>query len=187
MNEAAACRARAWLESFVIGLGLCPFAEPVHRAGRLRIAVSDARSTAELARDLARELALLVESPPERIESSLLVHPGVLRDFGDYNDFLDVVDALLEEQALVGVVQVASFHPDYRFADAPAGDPANDSNRSPDPMLHLLREESVSRAVARHPDVASVPRRNVALLRRLGREALDERRAACGWGPEPRP
>jgi len=183
MPEAAAARARAWVESVVVDLQLCPFAAPVLDAGRLRIAVSGAREPAGLLADLEAELRRLVAHPPEEIETTLLVHPRLLRDFLAFNDFLGEVDALVARLDLEGVVQVASFHPGYVFGDAagdePARDPANYSNRSPDPMLHLLREESVSRAVDGHPDVASVPRANVARLRALGRGPLAQRLAAC--------
>jgi hypothetical protein len=161
-------RVRAWLEDFVVGLSLCPFAAEPLAAGRVRFAVSRAESPEALSGDLARELTRLDREPADRIETTLLLVPRALARFEDFNRFLDVVDMLLEKLSLVGTLQVASFHPDYRFAGASADDPANATNRSPVPMLHLLREESVARAVRSHPDPSGIPARNAARLRELG-------------------
>ena len=161
-------RTRLWIERLVLGLDLCPFAAEPFRAGRVRMVVSDARTPASLADALAEELTLLDRTATEVIETTLLVHPLALLDFEAYNDFLDVGDLLLEKLDLVGRIQIASFHPDYRFADAPADDVANATNQSPYPMLHLLRESSVARAVARHPDTSAIPARNAERLRALG-------------------
>lgn len=167
---------RRFVERLVVGLGLCPFARAPWEANRVAVVVSGARSEAALLGDLGREIdRLLVASlaaSEAELETTLLVHPHVLRDFEAFNAFLDEVDALLAERALEGVLQVASFHPDYRFAGAPPDDPANATNRSPWPMLHLLREASVGAAVDAHPDIESVPERNVALLRDLGTERV---------------
>jgi hypothetical protein len=156
---------REWIEKVVIGLELCPFAAQPLREGRIRIQVSDARSAEALAADLASELRRLDREPATALETTLLVHPRVLRDFEDYNRFLDVADMLLEELGLAGEIQIASFHPEYRFAGVPPDDPANATNRSPHPMLHLLREESVAAAVRSHPDPLGIPRRNAEKLR----------------------
>lgn len=161
---------RRWLERAVIGLNLCPFARAELVRDRIRFVVSDATDAAGLAEDLQRELLHLQEVGPEVCETTLLIHPQVLREFLDYNDFLDVADALLEELELDGEVQVASFHPDYQFADAPADDITNFTNRSPYPMLHLLREASVERAVATFPDAAQIFGRNKRTLQELGPE-----------------
>src|SRR6056297_1438880 len=161
---------RRWLEKAVIGLNLCPFAGTPWRQGRVRFRVSDATSLQQLAEDLADELQTLNETDPAECETTLLIHPGVLGDFLDYNDFLDIADGLLEQLELDGILQVASFHPDYRFADSAPGDPANCTNRSPWPMLHLLREASIEAAVANHPDPNAIYERNIETLRALGVE-----------------
>src|SRR5215471_13716862 len=137
---------RRWISSFVIGLGLCPFARRVFDAGRIRYAISHSRDKHTLSSDLAGELHLLLASPSTQIETTLLIHPHVLADFLDYNDFLGVVDQLLEELRLCGTIQVASFHPQYRFSGTEPNAAENYTNRSPYPMLHLLRETSVSQA-----------------------------------------
>jgi hypothetical protein len=163
---------RGWIEDVVIGLDLCPFAGEPMRSGRVRFVVSSAAGPEELSRDLAEELARLDREPPEKIETTLVVHPRALRRFEDFNLFLDAVDLLLEKLSLVGTIQVASFHPDYCFAGVDPDDVANATNRSPYPMLHLLREESVGRATSAHPDPEGIPERNVQRLRALGWEGL---------------
>jgi hypothetical protein len=163
---------RHWLERAVIGLNLCPFARAVHLKQQIRWVESPARDVAGLLAELRHELKFLAAADPERVETTLLIHPHVLNDFLDYNDFLDVADAAVEELGLAGVLQVASFHPDYRFAGTAHDDLDNLSNRSPVPMLHLLREDSISRAVATLPDTAVIYKRNIETLRRLG---------AAGW------
>lgn len=168
-NEVVAAT-RAWLEKVVIGLNLCPFAKAVHVGNQIRYAVSDARTPEALFADLARELQTLAAADPAQVETTLLIHPRVLEDFTDYNDFLDVADGAVTELGLKGSIQVASFHPRYRFAGTEPGAIENYTNRSPYPMLHLLREESVGRAAATFPDVARIPERNIEALRRLGHD-----------------
>jgi uncharacterized protein len=164
---------RDWLETAVIGLDLCPFARSVHAAGRIRYAVSGALTAQSLLGELAAELQLLQAADPQVWETTLLIHPKVLVDFADYNDFLDQADDLIDEFGYDGVFQVASFHPRYRFAGTQDTDIENHTNRSPYPMLHLLREDSVARAVAAMPDTDSIYRRNIETLRRLGHEGWD--------------
>lgn len=159
---------RTWLTRAVIGLNLCPFAKAVHVKNQIRYKVSDASTPEALLVDLVGELTLLRDADPEDIDTTLLVHPGVLGDFLDYNDFLDVVDAAVEELDLDGVIQVASFHPDYQFGDAQPDDIENYSNRSPYPTLHLIRESSIEQAVAAFPDAADIYEANMETLRRLG-------------------
>lgn len=161
-------RTCAWLERVVIGLNLCPFAKAVHVRGRIRHALSDATDEEALLADLETELRRLDGTDESIVETTLLLHPDVLGDFLDYNQFLDRADALLEQLRLADTIQVASFHPDYRFADADDDDAANCSNRSPVPMLHLLRQSSVDRAVAAFPDAAGIYERNIATLRAIG-------------------
>lgn len=163
---------REWLERAVIGLGLCPFARQPYTAGRVRIIASEARTEVALVEHLERELLALASDDAEH-ETTLLVHPYVLGDFMDYNQFLDVADGLLDDLDLEGVLQVASFHPDYQFADSEANDIANFTNRSPYPVLHLLREESITRAVEAYPDTDRIYERNIEVLRQLGRAGWD--------------
>jgi len=161
---------RRWLERAVIGLNLCPFAKAVHAKGQVRFVLSDATTPESLLEDLAHELLVLRDTPAEEIDTTLLVHPHVLQEFLDYNDFLDTADALVESMGLEGDLQVASFHPDYRFAGTAHADIGNYTNRAPYPTLHLLREDSVSRAVAAFPDPDAIVERNIATLERLGLE-----------------
>jgi hypothetical protein len=159
---------RRWLERAVIGLNLCPFAKAVHAKGQVRYVLSDADTPQALLEQLGEELLRLRDTPAEEVDTTLLVHPRVLADFLDYNDFLDDADALVEALGLDGVLQVASFHPDYRFAGTEPDDLGNFSNRAPFPTLHLLREDSVERAVAAFPDPDAIVERNIGTLRQLG-------------------
>jgi len=161
---------RRWLERAVIGLNLCPFARTPYLQDRLRISVSRASDVESLAEDLRAELEWLRDADATQYETSLLVHPFVLDDFADYNDFLDVADALLEDMELDGEIQVASFHPDYEFADAPPDAIGNATNRSPYPTLHLLRESSIDRAVDSGIDTDAIYRRNIETLAGLGHD-----------------
>jgi hypothetical protein len=159
---------RDWLEKAVIGLDLCPFARAVHVRNQIRYVVSEAETPEALLADLLRELRTLAAADPEEVETTLLIHPGTLADFLDYNDFLDVAEAAVESLGLAGEIQVASFHPRYRFAGTAPEDIENYTNRSPYPMLHLLREASVERAVEASPESSRIYEKNIATLRRLG-------------------
>ena len=159
---------RHWLERAVIGLNLCPFAKAVHLKQQIRWVVSEAREPEALLDDLLRELQRLADADPAVVDTTLLIHPHVLGDFEDYNDFLDVGDEAIERLGLEGVIQIASFHPDYRFEGTGEDDVTNYSNRSPYPLLHLLRESSIERAVAAFPDAEAIFERNIETLRRLG-------------------
>lgn len=170
MEDTVLQETRAWLEKAVIGLNLCPFAKPVHVAGRIRYVVSQAATSETLLADLLDELRTLAAADPEEIETTLLIHPRVLTDFLDYNDFLGVADAALEELDLVGEIQIASFHPDYQFEGTGPDDIENYTNRSPYPILHLLREASVEEAVASFPDTDRIYKANIETLRKLGIE-----------------
>ncbi len=161
---------RRWLERAVIGLNLCPFAKAVHAKRQVRYVLSDATSPVALLDQLEEELRLLQASDPEQVDTTLLVHPGVLGDFYDYNDFLGSAEALVADLGLEGELQVASFHPDYRFAGTADDDIGNYTNRSPFPTLHLLREASIDRAVAAYPDPGVIVERNIATLEALGLE-----------------
>ncbi len=157
-----------WIERAVIGLNLCPFAKAVVAKGQVRYVLSEATTRDALLETLGTELALLRGTPADAIDTTLIVHPHVLADFLDYNDFLDLADALVAELDLEGVLQVASFHPQYQFAGSAPDDVDNCTNRSPWPTLHLLREDSVARAVAAFPDPDAIVDRNIATLRQLG-------------------
>ena len=161
---------RHWLERAVIGLNLCPFAKAVHVKQQVRFVLSDASTPEALLEQLAEELLLLRDTPADEVDTTLLVHPDVLQDFLDYNDFLDNADAAVEALDLGGILQVASFHPDYQFAGTAPQDISNYTNRAPYPTLHLLREDSVSRAVAAFPEADSIVDRNIETLDRLGIE-----------------
>ncbi len=163
---------RSWLERAVIGLQLCPFAKAVYLREQIRFTVTMAESTAALREVLEHELRALVGNDASIVDTTLLIHPQVLTDFLDFNDFLAVANATLERMGLRGVVQIASFHPAYQFAGTSPVDITNCTNRSPYPMLQLLRESSVSTAVAAYPDAHNIFRRNLETMRRLG---------ASGW------
>lgn len=170
MDDEVIRETREWLEKAVIGLNLCPFAKPVHVAGRIRYAVSQAETPETLLVDLLAELRTLAATDPEEIETTLLIHPRVLADFLDHNDFLGVADAALEELDLVGEIQIASFHPHYQFEGTGPDDIENYTNRSPYPILHLLREASVEEAVASFPDTDRIYKTNIETMRKLGIE-----------------
>lgn len=171
--EAVTAATRKWLEKAVIGLNLCPFAKAAYVQQRVHIAVTDATTEEALLEALARELDGLQSRAADERETTLLVLPQMLEDFLDYNDFLGMADDLVEELELTGEIQIASFHPRYQFAGTRPDDITNHSNRSPYPMLHLLREASVEAAVESYPNVDDIPERNIATLRGLGREGWD--------------
>ena len=158
---------RLWLERAVIGLNLCPFAKAVHRRGQIRYAVTAAATHDELLAELERELAFLGQCDSSVVDTTLLIHPQALADFVEYHLFLPHANAVVRKLDFEGVLQIASFHPRYEFADSSPGDRANYTNRSPYPMLHLLREASIDRAVAAYPDSAEITDRNIETLRRL--------------------
>jgi hypothetical protein len=159
---------RAWIRTIVIGLDLCPFARGPFEAERIRYTVSGAHTPEGLLDAFVEELRTLCDADPARVETSFLIHPYALTDFYAYNDFLDVVDEAIRDAGMEGIVQVVGFHPHYRFAGTHPEAVENHTNRSPYPMLHLLRESSVARAVAAYPDTDRIPRRNIRTLRALG-------------------
>jgi len=158
---------KAWLEKEVIGLNLCPFAQAVHAAGQIRYVVSDAETVKALRAELLEELLFLKEADPAKVDTTLLIHPRMLADFYEFNDFLDIADDVLKDLGLRGDIQVASFHPRYQFAETTPDDVTNRTNRSPYPTLHLLREASVERALEGYPDADGIPERNIETMRRL--------------------
>jgi len=168
--DAVIAATQDWLDKAVIGLNLCPFAKAVQVKQQIRYVVSSAETEEALLADLLHELQFLHKADPDQVETTLLIHPTVLADFLDYNDFLEIADAAVAELDLEGELQVASFHPDYQFADSGPDDIENYSNRSPYPTLHLLRESSIDQAVAAFPDAANIYERNIDTLRGLGIE-----------------
>ena len=172
-SDAAIAATQRWLECAVIGLNLCPFAKAVQVKNQVRYVVSQATTQEELLSDFLNELEFLAETPSEKIDTTLLIHPSVLTDFLDYNDFLDVLDEALEDMDLEGELQVAGFHPQYQFADTQPDDIENFTNRSPYPMLHLLRESSVAMAVSAFPEAEKIFDKNIETLRKLGHQGWD--------------
>ncbi len=170
-EEQVIAATRHWIEQAVIGLNLCPFARAVWVKNQVRIVVSGARHIDAFLDDLDRELDLLATTPAEQIDTTLIVHPTLFPDFLAFNDFLDVADDVVAEHELDGVIQVAAFHPQWQFDGTQADDITNATNRSPFPTLHLLREDSVARAVASEGgDAEAIVARNVQTLQRLGHE-----------------
>jgi hypothetical protein len=166
--ELAIAETRAWVRRAVIGLNLCPFARAVDAKDQIRYVFSDATDPETLLATLVVELQRLADTDPEVVDTTMVIHPRVFADFEDFNDFLELADAAVEDLDLDGVLQVASFHPQFQFADTEPDDITNATNRSPYPTLHLLREESVDRAVAAFPEAEAIFERNMATLEKLG-------------------
>lgn len=177
-DELVVARTRAWLRRAVVGLNLCPFARAVDAKGQIRYVVSEATDAETLLAALCDELRLLADADPTAIDTTLLIHPRALADFADFNDFLEIADAAVAELGLEGFLQVASFHPDFQFADTAPDDVTNATNRAPYPTLHLLREASVDRAVDAFPEAETIFERNMATMERLGPAGWAELRAA---------
>jgi hypothetical protein len=166
-----------WVKSFVVDMNLCPFAKRELTSNRVRFALTAAKTEEALLMALQAELELLDSDPA--IETTLLIHVNVLQDFDDYNQFLNYTDKLLRQTGLEGVYQIASFHPHYRFDGTESDDAENYTNRSPYPMLHIIREESLARAIAESANVDQIPARNIALMNNLGQDRLRTLLQAC--------
>ena len=164
----AAADIRRWVEKAVIGLNLCPFAKAVQIKGQVRYAVSDAVDEEGVLTDLEDELVLISEADPEAIDTTLLILPQALHDFYEFNDFGELSDRLLKRMRLVGDLQVATFHPDFQFADTDPDDIGNYTNRSPYPILHILREDSIDRAVESFPEAETIYEKNIETMEKLG-------------------
>lgn len=177
MNTNVIEAVRLWVQRLVVDLNLCPFARRELVKNRVRFIVTDAQNEEQLLRALQVELEQLERDTA--IETTLLIHPQVLQHFYDYNQFLDVADQLLVQMRLDGVYQIASFHPEYQFAGTAPDAAENYSNRSPYPLLHLLREDSLERAIASYPDVGQIPTRNIALMNSLGNDKLKALLDSC--------
>ncbi len=161
---------RQWLEKAVIGLNLCPFAKAPYIKNRVRIVVSHAKHTDGFLEDLDRELLYLASVPTEEVETSLLIHPDLYDDFLKFNDILDFAEQAVLDNDLEGIIQIAPFHPQFQFAGTEPNDISNYTNRSPYPTLHLIREESISKAVEAIPDAAQIFERNIRVLEEMGHE-----------------
>lgn len=161
-------KTRHWLEAAVIGLNLCPFAKAVYVKKQVRLVVSHARHADDLLEELDRELDLLVATAAEEIDTTLLIHPTLFEDFLDFNDFLEVAEGVVDEHELEGVVQLASFHPQFQFDGTEPDAISNYTNRAPFAILHLLREDSVERAVVAFPQSNAIFEQNIATLEKLG-------------------
>ncbi|PHS27444.1 MAG: hypothetical protein COA83_00045 [Methylophaga sp.] len=161
---------KKWLEQLVIGLNLCPFAKQEFIKNRIHFYPSKATTIESLLVDLQQELERL--NADNTIETTLLIHPNMLTDFYDYNDFLDIADGLLIDMELDGIYQIASFHPNYQFADTEPDDAENYTNRSPYPLLHLIRENSLEQAVSNYPNPELIPERNIKLMKKMGHTKL---------------
>jgi len=174
MDEQAVIAAtREWLEKAVIGLNLCPFAKAVYVKNQVRFVVSTARHLDGLLEDLDRELAFLAAADPEAVDTTLLIHPTLLPDFLDFNDFMQLAEAAVAEHELEGEIQIASFHPRFQFEGTAPDDLGNFTNRAPFPTLHLLREASIERAVAAFPEAETIYQRNIETLEALGQAGWD--------------
>ncbi|KCV66704.1 PF07209 family protein [Bordetella bronchiseptica 99-R-0433] len=169
-GEAVAAEVRLWVDKAVIGLNLCPFAKAVQVRGQVRYAVSDATEAQGVLTDLEDELMRLSQADPQEIDTTLLILPDALDDFYDFNDFEDLSDRLLKRMRLVGELQVATFHPRFQFAETDPDDIENYTNRSPYPILHLLREASIDKAVEAFPDAAEIYEKNIETMRELGED-----------------
>jgi uncharacterized protein len=165
---------RHWLTRAVIGLNLCPFAKSVHVKNQIRYAISEATDMEGVLTDLEAELSALADADPEQIDTTLVIFPSALEDFLDFNDCLFFAERLLKQMRLEGTLQIASFHPRYQFEGTEPDDIENYTNRAPYPILHLLRESSIERAVDAFPDAADIYERNQETLRRLGHEGWRE-------------
>lgn len=167
-DEEVLAQTRHWLEAAVIGLNLCPFAKAVYVKNQVRLVVSKARHADDLLEELDRELDLLVGTPAVDIDTTLLIHATLFEDFLDFNDFLEAAEGVVDEHGLEGVIQLASFHPQFQFEGTEADDISNYSNRAPFAILHLLREESVERAVEAFPNGDTIFKANIRALEKLG-------------------
>ena len=168
---------RQWVETMVVGMNLCPFAKRELVKNRVRFVTTTSTTQEQLLMALQAELELLNTDPS--VETTLLIHANVLQDFHDYNQFLGYADSLLVEMGLEGIYQIASFHPHYQFDGTKPDAAENYTNRSPYPMLHLIREASLERAIADYPEVDQIPEQNIALMNELGQDKLQELLKSC--------
>jgi hypothetical protein len=167
-HEEVVAATREWIEKAVIGLNLCPFAKSVYVKNQVRIVVSDARHIDAFLEDLDRELDYLAEVDPEETDTTLLIHPTLFPDFLDFNDVHQIADEAVVEHELDGVIQIASFHPEFQFEGTEPDDITNYTNRAPFPTLHLIREDSLDKAVEAFPEAETIYERNIETMKKLG-------------------
>lgn len=167
-------KTKLWIKTFVIGLNICPFAKVPFQEDKIRYRLETSDQLENLVETLIEELNFLINCDPSKVETSILIHPYVLNEFLDYNDFLAVTEALIIEMNLEGEVQIASFHPDYQFAGEEKNAPSNYVTRSPFPMLHLLRESSVEKAIETHKNIHQIPDDNIQKLNQIGLDKILE-------------
>ena len=165
-------KTKNWLEKVVIGLNLCPFAKHPFKSDKIRYVVFEKTDLNQLSELLVTELRLLSEADPVNLETTLIIVPKTLNDFEDYLNYVDFSEQLLEEFDFEGLIQIASFHPSYQFNGTKAEDVENYTNRSPYPMLHLLKESSVTWAVDNFPNVEEIPANNIKTMQELGLEKV---------------
>ena len=165
-------KTRNWVEHFVIRLNLCPFAKKVFDEEKIRYVVLNSDKIRDLTKKLLDELYFLSKTDPNRLETTLLIHPNLLTDFEKFNDYLAIADEVLIEMNLIGDIQIASFHPEYQFAGTEPDAPENFTNRSPYPMLHLLREESLEKGLKNLDQPEDIPKQNIEKMNKLGLEKL---------------
>lgn len=161
-----------WLEDVVIGLNLCPFAAKPNRNKQIKIHVCEATAEEQLLEEIYQEIKQLDETSVEDLETTLVVAPNLFATFDDYNQFLDLVDALIIQMGKEGTYQIASFHPDYCFYDTQPNDAENLTNRSPFPIFHLIREASMEKALKHYPDPEGIPGRNIECVENLSPEQV---------------
>lgn len=176
-DEQVILAVRKWVETFVVDMNLCPFAKRELVKDRVRFVSTSATTEEQLLQVLQTELEILNADPS--VETTVLIHPDVLQDFYDFNDFLGLADNLLVDMGLEGIYQIASFHPDYQFGGTQPSDAENYTNRAPYPVLHLLREDSLERVIADYPNVDDIPERNIELMNTLGTDKLQALLKSC--------
>ena len=174
MKEHLILKTKEWIEKWVIGLNLCPFAKAPFIQDKIRYVVYENQSTEEFSRILWNELFFLANESAEGIETTFLIHPQLGIEFEDYLDLCEWANGQLEALELSGVIQIAEFHPSYQFAGTNRDDPENYTNRSPYQMMHLLKEESVTSAVEHYPSVDEIPQKNINLLNQMGIERIQK-------------
>lgn len=179
MTDSAVEKTRCWLENWVIQLNLCPFARYPYELNRVGVVTTEAPGSDDIFGFVLAELERLYTTPVKELETTLVVVENGLLSFDDYLDFLDLLERVLPETGLEGIIQIASFHPDYLFAGSDDHDPANYTNRSPYPMFHLIREASLEKALSDYPEPENIPQRNIRLLREMGVDAVKEALSIC--------
>ena len=171
-NESIIQQTKQWLKNIVIGLNFCPFAKPVFEQEKIHYQISPATDLESCLQALIAEAERL--DIQEGLETTLLIFPECMQDFDDFLDLLEIANDLMDAQDYQGVYQLASFHPDYCFSGSTADDPANYTNRSPYPMLHLIRELSLESALDSYPEPEEIPNRNIQVAQDLGLDKMQE-------------